>query len=76
MSVPNTFRPALVRCQRLTGVGKIKLKYAARPNRLEQHEWYLYTQRDIAAICRQIAPFVTVKKRAVQAFLGQWQDVA
>jgi hypothetical protein len=74
-SVPNVFRPALVQCKKLTGVGKIKAKYVAHDNIQDQFEWYLYAQRDIAAICKQILPFLTVKRKKVKAFLKQWKDV-
>jgi hypothetical protein len=71
----NNFKPALDKCKLITGAGSVIPK-GHRKNRQQQWQWHVTSQRDIASICRQIAPYSTAKLMKINWYLDQWIDLA
>jgi hypothetical protein len=74
ISVPNTNLAALKRCAAYTGAGRINPK-KVKPRHQPQWQWRVDRQRDIEAVCRQMLPYLIIKRRAVESFLSEWIDV-
>jgi hypothetical protein len=77
LSIPNTHFGSLDYCQRITGVGRINDKNSkSRPvHHQPQRMWRVDRQRDIAQICRQMLPYLVIKRDRVEAFLMMWVDI-
>jgi hypothetical protein len=75
LAIANTNIEALEKCQILTGAGKVRTKPRYKAHYKPQWDWYVYSQRDIADILRQLLPYLVVKKALANSFLEQWVDV-
>ncbi len=73
ISVPNTYKAALDRCVEYTGVGKVNVKKVKAKHK-PAWCWRVNCQRDIEAVCRQMLPFLIIKRKTVEAFLASWID--
>jgi hypothetical protein len=68
-NLPNTYRPALERCQQIAGCGKIDRKTPHRSNRKESWVYRISAREDIAAVLRQLLPYLVIKKESAEDFL-------
>lgn len=76
ISLPNTCLEAVQKCRELTGAGTVVKRKARTPGHWkDQWRWSVNSQRNIAAICRQMTPYLVVKRDAVSAFLTQFNDL-
>lgn len=77
LAIGNTSVAALEQCVRVTGVGRVNGKsMRARPDHYKpQHQWRITRQRDIAEICRQMLPFLVIKRAAAETYLMSWVDI-
>ena len=70
ISVPNTHRGSLDRCQEITGVGSVVMKKEAHGNRRTQYQWRVNPKQDVASILDQILPYLIVKREQAEACLA------
>ena len=76
ISVPNTCRASLVRCRSYAGTGSIRNKgKPKKKSHKPQWVWRLSAQRDVADICRQLLPYLIIKRKAAERFLREWRDI-
>ncbi len=75
ISVPNTNKDSLLRCQKITGVGAILTKRRNKPHHKQSWVWRVNAQRDILAIMRALLPHLTIKKKKAAEYLNAFVDV-
>lgn len=72
-TIANTNLPSLVYCNKITGVGKPRVKIKSTAKRKTCYEWRVASQNDMVSVCQQILPYLTIKKDRVQKFLNNWK---
>lgn len=77
LTLANTNKASVDRCQTYTGAGSVKLvkSYTAPAHWSPKWVWKITRQRDIEAVCRQMLPYLIIKRRVVEAFLSVWTDI-
>ena len=73
LAIPNTHLGALEYSQKITGIGIISSKSTQCNSlaRKPQWVWKINNQRGIAAISKQMLPYLLIKREAVEDFLFQ-----
>jgi hypothetical protein len=74
LTLPNTNLESLKKCQEITGVGYVRPK-PVKENRQPCWMWTVATQRDMISICKQMLPYLIIKKKKCALFLSEWVDV-
>lgn len=75
ISVPNTHKGSLDYCKIITGTGTVVKKKAATERTKEQFQWRVNPQREIAAILKQIFPYLVIKRAQAEKFLNSFVDL-
>ena len=76
LSVPNTHLGSLEKCQRITGMGSVfpvnrKTKHDDCKRKPIWH-WSVNNRKDIAAILREIVPYLVIKSDKARRFLDEY----
>lgn len=75
LTIPNTHKGSLDQCVAFTSVGSVRQKTRAIGNRQCSWEWPITAQREIVDICKQMLPYLVIKKPVVESFLAGWKDI-
>ena len=77
LTISNTHLGSLEQCVKFSGAGSLNAKsMKARPaHHKPQHQWRVVRQRDIAEVCRQMLPFLVIKRAAAESYLMSWIDI-
>lgn len=75
ISLGNTHLGSVEYCQKITGVGSVRLSKPAKGTHKAQWRWRVNPQREIAAIVRQILPYLVIKQEQASKFLSEFEDL-
>src|SRR5438270_12268163 len=70
ISVSNTHLPSLEYCKQVTGAGSVIKKADATDNHKAKWVWQVQSQRNIASILRQLAPYLVTKREKAAEYLS------
>lgn len=76
LSVPNTSLETLEHIRCITGVGGIGKKYEAHDNYKAQWTWSIGSRLNVVSLCRQMLPYLVLKKKTVEEFLSQHKHIS
>jgi hypothetical protein len=74
ISIPNTHKPSLRRCQAVTGCGTVIPQKTKRGYK-QQWRWRVTRRMNVLSIAKQMLPHLTTKKQVVTKILGDWLPV-
>lgn len=79
ITITNTHKPSLDYVSRITNIHgidkKTMTKIQKRKGYKQQWTWRTNAQKEIVDICKQMLPYLVVKKNVVKKFLDQWKDI-
>lgn len=77
VSIVNTHKESIETIYSWVGAGRFSERdMSGRPkHHKQQYLWKIAAQRDVVEFCKQILPYLIVKKEKVQEFLNGWEDL-
>ena len=76
LQIANNYVDALIKCKNITGVGSVleKTRNKVPAHYQKQYVWAVNSQRNVVEICRQIMPYLVVKRLKVENFYKKWTE--